>query len=87
MATSTTDNKASRPLPHHVAVIGAAGVLARVFSVCRGEGFGFTAIVRSSPERMTEVPASSRIAVLTFLADRVALTVGFSGAKIGGKQI
>jgi hypothetical protein len=48
--------------------------------VCRAEGIGFTAIVRSRPERITNVPGGSRIAVVTSLADRAALTDAFSGA-------
>ena len=50
-----------RPLPHHVAVIGAAGGLGQgILDVCRTEGIGFTAIVRSRPERITNVPRGSR---------------------------
>ena len=46
-----------RPLPHHVAVIGAAGGLGQgILDVCRAEGIGFTAIVRSLRERITNVP-------------------------------
>jgi hypothetical protein len=48
--------------------------------VCRAEGVGFTAIVRSRPERITAVPGGSRVAVVTSLADRAALTAAFSGA-------
>lgn len=71
----------SRPLPRHVAVIGAAGGLGQaILSVCREEGIGFTAIVRSRPERITEVPPGSRVAVVSSLADRYALTVAFAGA-------
>jgi putative NADH-flavin reductase len=64
-----------------VAVIGAAGGLGQaILSVCREEGIGFTAIVRSRPERITEVPPGSRVAVVSSLADRYALTVAFAGA-------
>jgi nucleoside-diphosphate-sugar epimerase len=64
-----------------VAVIGAAGGLGQgILSVCRAAGIGFTAIVRSRPERITEVPAGSRVAVVQSLADRPALTDAFSGA-------
>jgi putative NADH-flavin reductase len=71
----------SRPIPDHVAVIGAAGGLGQgVLRVCRAEGIGFTAIVRSRPERITEVPVGSRVAVVTSLADQDALTRAFSGA-------
>jgi putative NADH-flavin reductase len=71
----------SRPLPRHVAVIGAAGGLGQgILSVCREEGIGFTAIVRSRPERITDVPPGSRVAVVSSLADRYALTVALAGA-------
>jgi putative NAD(P)-binding protein len=80
MTTPATDTQ-SRPLPHHVAVIGAAGGLGQgILSVCRAEGIGFTAIVRSRPERIADVPGGSRVAVVQFLADRPALTDAFSGA-------
>ena len=70
-----------RPLPRHVAIIGAAGGLGGgILSVCRAENIGFTAIVRSRPERITNVPDGSRIVVVTSLADRAALTEAFSGA-------
>ena len=71
----------SRPLPRHVAVIGAAGGLGQgILSVCREEGIGFTAIVRSRPERITDVPPGSRVAMVSSLADRHALTVALAGA-------
>src|SRR5882762_4867062 len=80
MTTSATDSL-SHPLPHHVAVIGAAGGLGQgILSVCRAEGIGFTAIVRSRPERITDVPDGSKVAVVRALADRAALTEAFSGA-------
>jgi NAD(P)-dependent dehydrogenase (short-subunit alcohol dehydrogenase family) len=80
MTTPATDS-VSRPLPHHVAVIGAGGGLGQgIVSVCRTEGIGFTAIVRSRPERIIDVPGASRVAVVTSLADRAALTEAFSGA-------
>ena len=64
-----------------MAVLGAAGGLGQgILSVCRAEGIGFTAIVRSRPERVTDVPGGSRVAVITSLADRAALTDAFSGA-------
>ncbi len=67
--------------PHHVAVIGAAGGLGQgILDVCRREGVGFTAIVRSRPERIVDVPAGSRVAVVESLADRAALTKAFAGA-------
>src|SRR2546421_5519024 len=73
----------SKPLPHHVAVIGAAGGLGQgVLRVCRAEGIAFTAIVRSRPERIVDVPHGSRVAVVTSLADRAALTSAFSGADV-----
>ena len=80
MSTPAAD-RLSRPLPHHVAVIGAAGGLGQgILSVCRAEGVGFTAIVRSRPERITDVPRGCRVAVVTSLADRAALTDALSGA-------
>ena len=80
MTTPATDSL-SRPLPHHVAVIGAAGGLGQgILSVCRAEGIGFTAIVRSRPERITDVPRGSRVALVASLADRDTLTEAFSGA-------
>jgi len=72
-----------RPLPHHVAVIGAAGGLGQgILSVCRAEGIGFTAIVRSRPERIGDVPSGSRVAVVQSLADRTALTEAFSAGAV-----
>ena len=69
----------ARPL--HVAVVGAAGGLGQgILDVCRDERIGFTAIVRSRPERITEVPPGSRVAVVTSLADRPALAAAFAGA-------
>lgn len=80
MKAPTADNQ-SRPLPHHVAVIGAAGGLGQgILSVCRSAGISFTAIVRSRPERIADVPGGSRVAVVRSLADRPALTEAFSGA-------
>lgn len=80
MTTSATDSL-SRPLPHHVAVVGAAGGLGQgILSVCRAEGIGFTAIVRSRPERITDVPSGSRVAIVRSLVDRTTLTAAFSGA-------
>lgn len=71
----------TRPLPRHVAVIGAAGGLGQgILRVCRAEGIGFTAIVRSRPERIADVPDNSRVAVVTSLADQDALTKAFFGA-------
>jgi putative NADH-flavin reductase len=64
-----------------VAVIGAAGGLGQgILDACRAEGIGFTAIVRSRPERITNVPAGSRVVVVQSLADRAALADAFSGA-------
>ena len=80
MTTAANDSR-SRPLPRHVAVIGAAGGLGQgILNICRAEGIGFTAIVRSRPERVSEVPKGSRVAVVTSLADRTALAEAFSGA-------
>lgn len=61
----------ARPLLRHVAVVGAAGGLGRgILKVCRAEAIGFTAVVRSRPERIREVPDGSRVAVVSSLADR-----------------
>ena len=66
----------------HLAVIGAAGGLGRgLLDVCRAEGIGFTAIVRSRPERIGDVPAGSRVAIVDSLADQDAMTAAFSGAE------
>ena len=67
-------------LPRHVAVFGAAGGLGQgILSVCRTEGIDFTAIVRSRPERITDVPRRSRVAVVESLTDGTALADAFSG--------
>ncbi|MGM3278367.1 NAD(P)-dependent oxidoreductase [Ralstonia sp. 24A2] len=67
-------------LPRHVAVIGAAGGLGQaILRICRAEGIRFTAIVRSRPERIADVPAGCRVAVVRSLADRAALTDAFAG--------
>ena len=64
----------SCPLPRHVAVIGAAGGLGQgILSVCRAENIAFTAVVRSRPERITDLPAGARVVVVTSLAERAAL--------------
>jgi putative NADH-flavin reductase len=69
-------------LPKHVAVIGAAGGLGQgVLRVCRAEGIGFTAIVRSRPERINDVPDGCRVAVVSSLADKVALSAALEGAS------
>jgi uncharacterized protein YbjT (DUF2867 family) len=74
-------DKPARRLPHRVAVLGAAGGLGQgIISVCKAEGVQFTAIVRSRPHRIIEVPSGSRVAVVTSLADRAALTEAFAGA-------
>lgn len=79
--TSRPSDTPSLPFPRHVSVIGAAGGLGRgILSVCRAEGIGFTAIVRSRPERITDLPDGSRVVVIMSLADRTALTEAFSGA-------
>lgn len=68
--------------PCHVAVLGAAGGLGQgILSVCREEGIGFTAIVRSRPERITDIPSGSRVEVVSSLDDLQALTAAFAGAE------
>jgi len=70
-----------RTLPRHVAVIGAAGGLGQgILAVCRNAGANFTAIVRSRPERIDDVPSGSRVAVVDSLADRGALEQAFADA-------
>lgn len=77
------DSIVGKPLPHHVAVIGAVGGLgSAILRVCRAEGIAFTAIVRSRPERITNVPQGSQVAVVASLADQAALTSAFSGADV-----
>ena len=72
----------SHALPRHVAVLGAAGGLGQgILSVCRTEGINFTAIVRSRPERITNVPGRSRVVVVESLADGTALTDAFAGTE------
>lgn len=80
MSTSAFD-KPTHQLPRHVAVIGAAGGLgSAIIDLCRSAGVGFTAIVRSRPERITEVPDGSRVAIVTSLADHNSLADAFAGA-------
>jgi putative NADH-flavin reductase len=67
--------------PCRVAIIGAAGGLGQgILRVCRAEGIAFTAIVRSRPERIVDVPQGSQVDVVTSLADRDALARVFWGA-------
>jgi len=62
-------------------VIGAAGGLGQgILDECRAAGIGFSAIVRSRPERIGDVPMGSRVAVVRSLDDRKALTEAFAGA-------
>jgi putative NADH-flavin reductase len=79
--TLQSSEHSSRPLPRRVAVIGAAGGLGQgILSVCRSEKIGFTAIVRSRPERITDLSHDSRVAVVGSLANRDALVEAFSDA-------
>lgn len=76
----STADRTIRRLPRRVAVLGAAGGLGQgILSVCKAEGVPFTAIVRSRPERITDVPSGSRVAVVASLADRAELTYAFAG--------
>jgi putative NADH-flavin reductase len=80
--TTTATFSPLRLVPRHVAVIGAAGGLGQgILSVCRAEGIDFTAIVRSRPERITDVPGRSRVVVVESLADGTALTDAFAGTE------
>ena len=77
----STDEDRSNLLPRHVAVIGAAGGLGQgILSECRERGIGFTAIVRSRPERISAVPEGSRVEVISTLADVSSLSEVFRGA-------
>jgi len=77
----TSAEKIVRRLPHRVTVLGAAGALGQgILGVCKADGVQFTAIVRSRPNRIAEVPSGCRVAVVTSLADRPALTEAFAGA-------
>ena len=70
-------------MPRHVAVIGAAGGLGRsILETCREENIPFTAIVRSRPERITNVPNGSRVAVVPSLSDCALLANAFIGADV-----
>jgi hypothetical protein len=76
----TTLESAAARFPRQVAVIGAAGGLGQgILRVCRTEGIAFTAVVRSRPERIADVPAGSRVAVVPSLADRAGLAAAFAG--------
>lgn len=80
MDKSTAEDR-SHLLPRHVAVIGAAGGLGQgILSECRERGVGFTAIVRSRPERISVVPEGSRVEVVSTLADSSSLADAFRGA-------
>jgi NAD(P)-dependent dehydrogenase (short-subunit alcohol dehydrogenase family) len=80
-AGGSADDGTRRRL-RHVAVIGGAGGLGQgILAACRAKGIGFTAIVRSRPERITAVPPGSRVAMVTSLSDRLALAAAFAGAE------
>lgn len=65
----------------HVAVLGAAGGLgSAILDTCRRAGITFTAIVRSRPERIANVPDGSRAVVVPDLADRRVLAGALRGA-------
>jgi nucleoside-diphosphate-sugar epimerase len=70
------------PFPKSVCVIGAAGGLGSgILAVCRANQIPFTAVVRSRPERIVDVPAGSRVVVVTSLGDRAALADAFRGTE------
>lgn len=62
-----TQSSASPQVLRHIAILGAAGGLGRgLLEVCREQNISFTAIVRSRPERITNLPSGSRIAVVNY---------------------
>jgi hypothetical protein len=66
---------------HGLYAVGIINVISPAIShVCRREGIGFTAIVRSRPERIATVPQGSRVAEIASLSDYTALSLAFSGA-------
>jgi len=80
---SSPAHKPKQSPPRHVAVVGAAGGLGQgILRICRSEGIPFTAIVRSRPERIADVPQGSRVAVVASLADREGLTNAFAGSEV-----
>jgi hypothetical protein len=52
-----------------------------ILAVCREEGIGFTTILRSRPERITDVPSGCRVAMVTSLADRSGLAAALAGTE------
>lgn len=78
----TTSNASQADVvPRHVVVIGAAGGLGQgILQVCRAEKIAFTAVVRSRPERIVDVPSGSRVEVVNSLADQAGLTAALAGA-------
>lgn len=61
-------------------VLGAAGGLGQgILRICREDGIAFTAVVRSRPERISDIPHGSRVVVVRSLADQDALTNAFTG--------
>lgn len=69
-----------RRLPSHVTILGAAGGLGQgILRVCREEGISFTTVVRSRPERISDIPEGCRVVVVKSLADRNALTNALTG--------
>lgn len=72
---------AARSRLRHVAVLGAAGGLGEgILAACREQGVGYTAIVRSRPERIANLPAGSGVVVAPSLGDVVTLASAFAGA-------
>ncbi|KAI8894784.1 hypothetical protein BC833DRAFT_196810 [Globomyces pollinis-pini] len=66
--------------PRHVAIIGAAGGLGKgILQTCIEQNIQFTAIVRSRPERITNVPHGSKVVTVASLSDKIALTDAFKG--------
>ena len=82
-ASKESNRQEGRPrvdMPGCVAVLGAAGGLGQaILRACRLEGIRFCAIVRSRPERISDVPSGSRVAVVDDLSDVEMLAASFDG--------